>query len=159
MQIPTGWGNHFNSYKAKHCPILENYRFIYVSPVYMSSTQFQVWRQRPGFAEVQSSKSVCSFWGRKIHRVPNSSFTCFVSIFEGSILSCICLLPGRTSFELIIHFPFYFILFQFWNIIHKQVNLDFGLAIPKFSVQLITSSLKELLELAPVKKVNDMSSV
>uniref|UniRef100_A0ACD5ZJH8 Uncharacterized protein n=1 Tax=Avena sativa TaxID=4498 RepID=A0ACD5ZJH8_AVESA len=36
---------------------------------------------------------------------------------------------------------------------YSQVNLDVGLAIPKLSVQGITSSLKELLELAPIKKV------
>ncbi|XP_040369764.1 kinesin-like protein KIN-14I isoform X2 [Rosa chinensis] len=35
---------------------------------------------------------------------------------------------------------------------HIQVYLDFGLAIPKLSVQGMVSSLKELLELAPIKK-------
>ncbi|XP_006662411.2 protein fluG [Oryza brachyantha] len=37
--------------------------------------------------------------------------------------------------------------------VYSQVYLDFGLAIPKLSVQGMTSSLKELLELAPIKKV------
>jgi hypothetical protein len=37
---------------------------------------------------------------------------------------------------------------------NNQVYLDFGLAIPKLSVHGMTSSLKELLELAPIKKVN-----
>ncbi|KAL6141892.1 hypothetical protein ACLB2K_060178 [Fragaria x ananassa] len=36
---------------------------------------------------------------------------------------------------------------------HIQVYLDFGLAIPKLSVHGMISSLKELLELAPIKKV------
>lgn len=36
---------------------------------------------------------------------------------------------------------------------HLQVYLDFGLAIPKLSVHGMVSSLKELLELAPIKKV------
>jgi hypothetical protein len=37
--------------------------------------------------------------------------------------------------------------------VYSQVYLDFGLAIPKLSVQGMTSSIKELLELAPIKKV------
>jgi hypothetical protein len=37
--------------------------------------------------------------------------------------------------------------------VYSQVYLDFGLAIPKLSVQGMTSSLKELLHLAPIKKV------
>ena len=37
--------------------------------------------------------------------------------------------------------------------LYFQVYLDFGLAIPKLSVQGMISSVKELLELAPVKKV------
>ncbi|KAL6842432.1 hypothetical protein ACP4OV_027859 [Aristida adscensionis] len=37
--------------------------------------------------------------------------------------------------------------------VYSQVYLDFGLAIPKLSVHGMTSSLKELLELAPIKKV------
>ncbi|XP_078173404.1 protein fluG-like isoform X1 [Carex rostrata] len=37
--------------------------------------------------------------------------------------------------------------------VYSQVYLDFGLAIPKLSVQGMISSLKELLELAPTKKV------
>lgn len=36
---------------------------------------------------------------------------------------------------------------------HLQVYLDFGLAVPKLSVHGMISSVKELLELAPVKKV------
>ncbi|ONM06124.1 glutamate-ammonia ligase [Zea mays] len=36
--------------------------------------------------------------------------------------------------------------------VYSQVYLDFGLAIPKLSVHGMTSSLKELLELAPIKK-------
>ena len=34
-----------------------------------------------------------------------------------------------------------------------QVYLDFGLAVPKLSVHGMISSVKELLELAPLKKV------
>jgi len=41
---------------------------------------------------------------------------------------------------------------------NNQVYLDFGLAIPKLSVHGMTSSLKELLELAPIKKVKRPSS-
>lgn len=37
--------------------------------------------------------------------------------------------------------------------VYPQVYLDFGLAIPKLSVQGMVSSVKELLELAPIKKV------
>ncbi|XP_004304487.1 PREDICTED: protein fluG [Fragaria vesca subsp. vesca] len=37
--------------------------------------------------------------------------------------------------------------------VYPQVYLDFGLAIPKLSVHGMISSLKELLELAPIKKV------
>lgn len=37
--------------------------------------------------------------------------------------------------------------------LYFQVYLDFGLAVPKLSVQGMISSVKELLELAPVKKV------
>lgn len=37
--------------------------------------------------------------------------------------------------------------------VYPQVYLDFGLAIPKLSVQGMISSVKELLELAPIKKV------
>ncbi|KAK3153845.1 hypothetical protein QOZ80_2BG0182250 [Eleusine coracana subsp. coracana] len=37
--------------------------------------------------------------------------------------------------------------------VYSQIYLDFGLAIPKLSVQGMTSSLKELLELAPINKV------
>ncbi|KAJ3690448.1 hypothetical protein LUZ61_019612 [Rhynchospora tenuis] len=37
--------------------------------------------------------------------------------------------------------------------VYSQVYIDFGLAIPKLSVQGMISSLKELLELAPTKKV------
>uniref|UniRef100_A0A8I7BGC8 GS catalytic domain-containing protein n=1 Tax=Hordeum vulgare subsp. vulgare TaxID=112509 RepID=A0A8I7BGC8_HORVV len=37
--------------------------------------------------------------------------------------------------------------------VYSQVYLDFGFAFPKLSVQGITSSLKELLERAPIKKV------
>ncbi|XP_062001966.1 protein fluG-like [Rosa rugosa] len=37
--------------------------------------------------------------------------------------------------------------------VYPQVYLDFGLAIPKLSVHGMVSSLKELLELAPIKKV------
>ncbi|KAE9590022.1 putative metal-dependent hydrolase [Lupinus albus] len=37
--------------------------------------------------------------------------------------------------------------------IHSQVYLDFGLAIPKLSVHGMISSVKELLELAPLNKV------
>lgn len=37
--------------------------------------------------------------------------------------------------------------------VYPQVYLDFGLAIPKLSVQGMISSVKELLELAPTKKV------
>ncbi|KAL9268684.1 fluG-like protein [Drosera capensis] len=37
--------------------------------------------------------------------------------------------------------------------VYQQVYLDFGLAIPKLSVHGMISSVKELLELAPVKKV------
>lgn len=37
--------------------------------------------------------------------------------------------------------------------VYSQVHLDFGLAIPKLSVQGMISSFKELLELAPMKKV------
>ncbi|XP_044473480.1 protein fluG isoform X2 [Mangifera indica] len=37
--------------------------------------------------------------------------------------------------------------------VYKQVYLDFGLAIPKLSVHGMISSIKELLELAPIKKV------
>uniref|UniRef100_A0A452YBV6 GS catalytic domain-containing protein n=1 Tax=Aegilops tauschii subsp. strangulata TaxID=200361 RepID=A0A452YBV6_AEGTS len=37
--------------------------------------------------------------------------------------------------------------------VYSQVYLDFGLAIPKLSVQGMVSSLKELLELAPINKV------
>ncbi|KAG5243295.1 protein fluG [Salix suchowensis] len=37
--------------------------------------------------------------------------------------------------------------------VYPQVYLDFGLAVPKLSVQGMISSVKELLELAPVKKV------
>ncbi|KAJ3682545.1 hypothetical protein LUZ60_015118 [Juncus effusus] len=37
--------------------------------------------------------------------------------------------------------------------VYTQVYLDFGLAIPKLSVHGMVSSLKELLELAPIKKV------
>ncbi|XP_050384485.1 protein fluG [Argentina anserina] len=37
--------------------------------------------------------------------------------------------------------------------VYPQVYLDFGLAIPKLSVHGMLSSLKELLELAPIKKV------
>ncbi|XP_071714777.1 protein fluG-like [Rutidosis leptorrhynchoides] len=37
--------------------------------------------------------------------------------------------------------------------VYHQVYLDFGLAIPKLNVHGMTSSLKELLELAPLKKV------
>lgn len=36
---------------------------------------------------------------------------------------------------------------------HSQVYLDFGLAVPKLSVQGMISSVKELLELAPLTKV------
>ncbi|XP_024195760.2 protein fluG-like [Rosa chinensis] len=36
--------------------------------------------------------------------------------------------------------------------VYPQVYLDFGLAIPKLNVQGMVSSLKELLELAPIKK-------
>ena len=35
----------------------------------------------------------------------------------------------------------------------SQVYLDFGLTIPKLSVHGMISALKELLELAPIKKV------
>lgn len=38
-----------------------------------------------------------------------------------------------------------------------QVYLDFGLAIPKLSVHGMISSIKELLELAPIKKVTTFS--
>ncbi|KAG1354864.1 protein fluG [Cocos nucifera] len=37
--------------------------------------------------------------------------------------------------------------------VYSQVYLDFGLAVPKLSVQGMISSVKELLELAPIKKV------
>ncbi|OWM82462.1 hypothetical protein CDL15_Pgr002036 [Punica granatum] len=37
--------------------------------------------------------------------------------------------------------------------VYHQVYLDFGLAVPKLSVQGMISSIKELLELAPLKKV------
>nr|GEV68487.1 protein FluG [Tanacetum cinerariifolium] len=37
--------------------------------------------------------------------------------------------------------------------VYHQVNLDFGLAVPKLSVHGMISSVKELLELAPLKKV------
>ncbi|KAJ1295341.1 hypothetical protein BS78_01G216300 [Paspalum vaginatum] len=37
--------------------------------------------------------------------------------------------------------------------VYSQVYLDFGLAIPKLSVHGMTTSVKELLELSPVKKV------
>ncbi|KAF9680218.1 hypothetical protein SADUNF_Sadunf06G0098400 [Salix dunnii] len=37
--------------------------------------------------------------------------------------------------------------------VYPQVYLDFGLAVPKLSVQGMISSVKELLELAPIKKV------
>nr|CAD1836028.1 unnamed protein product [Ananas comosus var. bracteatus] len=37
--------------------------------------------------------------------------------------------------------------------VYSQVYLDFGLAVPKLSVQGMISSVKELLELAPLKKV------
>jgi predicted TIM-barrel fold metal-dependent hydrolase len=37
--------------------------------------------------------------------------------------------------------------------VYPQVYLDFGLAIPKLSVHGMISSLKELLELAPINKV------
>ncbi|XP_073112233.1 protein fluG isoform X2 [Elaeis guineensis] len=37
--------------------------------------------------------------------------------------------------------------------VYSQVYLDFGLAVPKLSVQGMISSVKELLELAPMKKV------
>ncbi|KAI8014916.1 Protein fluG [Camellia lanceoleosa] len=37
--------------------------------------------------------------------------------------------------------------------IYSQVHLDFGLAVPKLSVHGMISSVKELLELAPIKKV------
>ncbi|KAI3985472.1 hypothetical protein MKX01_033786 [Papaver californicum] len=37
--------------------------------------------------------------------------------------------------------------------VYPQVYLDFGLAVPKLSVHGMTSSVKELLELAPTKKV------
>lgn len=39
------------------------------------------------------------------------------------------------------------------NVSNYQVYLDFGLAIPKLSVHGMISSVKELLELAPIKKV------
>ncbi|XP_066385020.1 protein fluG-like isoform X1 [Miscanthus floridulus] len=42
--------------------------------------------------------------------------------------------------------------------VYSQVYLDFGLATPKLSVHGMTSSLKELLELAPIKKVKRTSS-
>lgn len=42
-----------------------------------------------------------------------------------------------------------------WNF-PLQVYLDFGLAIPKLSVHGMISSIKELLELAPTKKVLSM---
>ena len=38
--------------------------------------------------------------------------------------------------------------------LHFQVYLDFGLAIPKLSTHGMISSVKELLELAPIKKVS-----
>lgn len=38
--------------------------------------------------------------------------------------------------------------------LHFQVYLDFGLAIPKLSIHGMISSVKELLELAPIKKVS-----
>ncbi|THU69241.1 hypothetical protein C4D60_Mb08t12330 [Musa balbisiana] len=37
--------------------------------------------------------------------------------------------------------------------VYSQIYLDFGLAVPKLSVQGMIASLKELLELAPIKKV------
>ncbi|KAM0938866.1 putative glutamine synthetase [Dioscorea sansibarensis] len=37
--------------------------------------------------------------------------------------------------------------------VYRQVYLDFGLAVPKLSTQGMISSVKELLELAPIKKV------
>ncbi|GMH30183.1 hypothetical protein Nepgr_032026 [Nepenthes gracilis] len=37
--------------------------------------------------------------------------------------------------------------------VYPQVHLDFGLAIPKLSIHGMISSVKELLELAPIKKV------
>lgn len=37
--------------------------------------------------------------------------------------------------------------------LYFQVYLDFGLAVPKLSVQGMISSVNELLELAPIKKV------
>ncbi|KAM0942445.1 hypothetical protein DsansV1_C15g0138351 [Dioscorea sansibarensis] len=38
--------------------------------------------------------------------------------------------------------------------VYPQVYLDFGLTVPKLSTQGMVSSVKELLELAPIKKVN-----
>ncbi|KAF8396508.1 hypothetical protein HHK36_018131 [Tetracentron sinense] len=38
--------------------------------------------------------------------------------------------------------------------VYPQVYLDFGLAVPKLSVHGMISSIKELLELAPIKKVS-----
>lgn len=38
--------------------------------------------------------------------------------------------------------------------VYPQVFLDFGLAVPKLSVHGMISSVRELLELAPIKKVN-----
>ncbi|KAL6987312.1 glutamine synthetase [Sarracenia purpurea var. burkii] len=37
--------------------------------------------------------------------------------------------------------------------VYSQVYLDFGLAVPKLSVHGMISAVKELLELAPIKKV------
>lgn len=43
------------------------------------------------------------------------------------------------------------------QLIYFQVYLDFGLAVPKLSVHGMISSVKELLELAPINKVRTLS--
>lgn len=57
--------------------------------------------------------------------------------------------PIRLLFNLLCSFTY--------NILYFQVYLDFGLAIPKLSVHGMISSVKELLELAPIKKVRTVT--
>ena len=85
-----------------------------------------------------------------------SSFTCIISILKGSIISGLCLLPGKfiTQWLVLVDIEYNTSYLQGGIILFFQVYLDFGLAIPKLSVHGMISSVKELLELAPINKAS-----
>lgn len=72
---------------------------------------------------------------------------------EASFLSSVYPQVYFIPFQLSVKLCQVVILFLYQSFCSLKVYLDFGLAVPKLSVHGMVSSVKELLDLAPIKKV------